>query len=137
MTTLRKRQTSHLKFMSKNSFVNTLVLVVACVMLTGIVSCFAQDELIYDAKGRRNPFIPLVTSDGRILKLDNIGEDQKGLSLDGIAFDKNGISYALVNGEIVNIGDTVNGYTVLKIETERVTFIKDGELLQLELNKEG
>ena len=32
------------------------------------VKSFAAGEFTYDAKGRRNPFTPLVTADGRLLK---------------------------------------------------------------------
>jgi hypothetical protein len=96
---------------------------------------FAQEEFTYDAKNKRDPFIPLVTADGRILKLDQ-EETVSGLSLEGIIYDKNGLSYAIVNGEIVKIGDKIGGYQVLRIEEKRVIFIKEGQPTQVELKKE-
>jgi len=95
----------------------------------------AQEQPTYDAKGKRNPFIPLVTPEGRLLKLDR--DESKGdLAIDGIIYDKNGRSYAIVGGEVVGIGDLVNGYQVLKIEENRVILIKDGEATEVELKTE-
>jgi hypothetical protein len=97
---------------------------------------FAQGEFKYDNKGRRNPFIPLVTSGGRLLNLDQ-QEGLKALSLEGIIYDKDGQSYAIVNGRVVGIGDEVGEYRVLRIEEERVIFIKAGELLEIEMTGGG
>ena len=95
---------------------------------------FAQ-EFNYDSQGKRNPFIPLVTSDGRLLKLDK-EEGVRGLSVEGIIYDERGISYAIINGEPAKTGDNVGDYQVLKIEKNKVVFIKDGEPLELEFKKE-
>jgi hypothetical protein len=96
---------------------------------------FAQEQFTYDAKGKRNPFIPLVTSDGRLLKLDK-GESQGGLLIEGIIYDKQGRSFAIVNGAVVGIGDMVADYQVLKIEENKVIFIKEGQAFEVEINKE-
>lgn len=99
------------------------------------ICLYAQAEFVYDARGKRNPFIPLVTSDGRLLKLDK-KEGQDNLLIEGIIYDEDGLSYAIVNGEIVKIGDRVGGYYVSKIKKDKITFIKDGQPLELELKKE-
>jgi len=95
----------------------------------------AEEQFIYDSKGKRNPFIPLVTPDGRLLKLEQ-AEGVKGLNVEGIIYDKNGLSYALVNGEVVKIGDQVGDYQILKIEKEKVIFIKEGQAIEVELKRE-
>ena len=97
----------------------------------------AQSEFIYDAKNKRNPFIPLVTPDGRLLKLENEEGQTPGLSLEGVIYDNYGVSYALVNGEPVKVGDMAGEYQVLKIEKRKVTFVKEGQTLEIELKKEG
>jgi len=97
---------------------------------------FAQDAYKYDAKGKRNPFIPLVTADGQLIKLDSEGEaENKDLMLEGIIYDKNGISYAIVNSQIVKTGDFSGEYQILKIENNKVIFIKDGLTSEIELKK--
>jgi hypothetical protein len=99
---------------------------------------FAQEVFKYDAQGKRDPFIPLVTSSGVLLKLDK-DEKKAGVELiiEGIIYDKQGSSYAIVDANVVRVGDPVaDGYRVLKIEEDKVIFIKEGELKEVRLNKE-
>lgn len=113
---------------------NKTTIICVILFLIGVINIFAQDEFKYNAKGRRDPFIPLVTPDGMLLKLDR--EEVKGdLSLEGIIYDKNGVSYAIVNGSVVKIGDIINGNQVLRIETNKVIFIKEENTLELELEE--
>lgn len=93
----------------------------------------SQDN--YEIAGKRNPFLPLVTRDGRLLRSEISGES-KNLNLEGIIYDKSGLSFAMVNGQPVKIGDSVNDYRVLKIEPDRIVLLKDGETLDLVLKKE-
>ena len=97
---------------------------------------FAQ-EFVYDSKGKRNPFIPLVTPEGRLLKLDKQENSPGALAIEGIIYDKFGRSFAIVNTAVVGIGDLVGDYQVLKIQENKVIFIKDGVPLEVELIKEG
>jgi len=109
-----------------------------CLWLLSFSFCFfsyAQEEFVYDAKNKRDPFIPLVTSDGRLLKLEQ-QEGTQGLLLEGIIYDDKGISCAIVNGEVVRVGDEAGGFQVLKIQKDKVVFIKDGQPTEIELKKE-
>ena len=130
--------------MLRNNCARLLILVISfCVLRPALpigrqafcASGSGQGEFVYDPQNKRNPFIPLVTSDGRFLRLD-AQEGSSVLSLEGIIYDKGGVSYAIVNGEVASVGDTIGGYVVLKIENNRVIFVKDGQPLQIELNKE-
>jgi len=106
-----------------------------CHLNFDICHLYAQGQFVYDAKGKRDPFIPLVTPDGRLLNLKQ--QEEKGdLTLEGIIYDKYGLSYAIVNGEIVKIGDKVGEYQVLRIESNKVIFLKQGEPTEIELKKE-
>ena len=113
------------------------------IIITFFLFCFlglslfssAQEQSIYKAKGKRDPFTPLVTSDGRLLKLDT-EEKQKILRLEGIIYDDNGMSYAIVNGSVVKVGDPIGGFQVLKIRKNLVAFIKDGQVSEIEIKKE-
>jgi len=98
---------------------------------------FAQGEFVYNSKGKRNPFIPLVTPEGRLLKLDKQELSPGRLAIEGIIYDKFGRSFAIVNTAVVGIGDLVGDYQVLKIQENKVIFIKDGIPLEVELIKEG
>ena len=121
----RKVKTQNLKFL-------ILSFSFAFCALHFTLSVFAQEQFVYDAKGRRNPFIPLVTSDGRLLKLDK-EQTQQDLLVEGIIYDKQGRSYAIVNGSILGIGDSIGDYQVLKIQDKKVAFIKDGIIREVEI----
>ena len=128
--------------MSRNRFKKSVLCTLYFVPLLAVVFfalsayCFAQGVFVYDSKGKRDPFIPLVTPDGRLLKLDQQEEKVSPLILEGIIFDKSGMSYAVVNGEVVRVGDKVEGHQVLKIEERKITFIREGQIVALELEKE-
>jgi hypothetical protein len=99
---------------------------------------YAQDNFTYQLKGKRNPFIPLVDKSGMLMKLDK--EEEKGqseLSIDGIIYDKQGVSYALVNGRVVGTGDYAGEYRVLKIQDDKVSFLKDDQIKEVSINKGG
>ena len=116
------------------------VLIISAAMLMFLMSyvVFAEEQqFVYDSKGKRNPFIPLVTEDGRLVNLDKVEVPVGDVSVEGIIFDKKGRSYAIVNGKVVGIGDAIAGYEVLKIESTKVLFIKDGQIKEFIMHKEG
>ncbi len=120
-------------------FLLSLSLAYYCAHVKFIMSLFAegQKEFVYEAKGKRNPFIPVITPDGRILSQ---GEENKSrdLSIEGIIYEKYGRSYALVNGSVVAVGDSIQDYEVLRIEENKVIFIKEGEIKVVAMhNEEG
>ncbi len=112
-------------------------LLISVFLVTACASAFCQEDFVYDSKGKRNPFIPLVSSEGRLLKLDKreAAAGSGDLSLEGVIYDKFGRSFAIVNSTVVGIGDSVGDYQVLKIYANKVIFIKDGEPLEVELIK--
>lgn len=97
---------------------------------------FAQNEFVYDSKGKRNPFIALITADGRLMKLEQEDTTASPLVVEGIIYDKRGLSYAIVNGEIKSVGDKVSDYQVLRIEKNKVIFIKEGQPIDVKLKEE-
>jgi type II secretory pathway component PulC len=46
------------------------------------------------------------------------------------------LSYAIVDSSVVKIGDVIGDYQVLKIEEDRVVFIKEGQIKEVLLKKE-
>ncbi len=111
-------------------------LVLGCCLIANLAVSLGQEEFKYDAKGKRNPFIPLVTPEGKLIKLDTeIQSGNQGLSLEGIIYDKLGISYAIVNSTVVRTGDFVGDYQILKIENNKIILIRDGLTSEIELKK--
>lgn len=118
-------------------FSNKKFLICLLLFFTNLALVFGQTEFVYEDKGKRNPFVPLVTPEGRLLKLDKQSiTSSEGLAIEGIIYDKFGRSFAIVNTEVVGIGDSVGDYQVLKIFEDKVVFIKDGQPLEVEFNKE-
>ena len=116
---------------------NKKLLIFLFFLFTNLSLVLGQDAFIYDAHGKRNPFISLVTPEGRLLKLDKQeATSSGGLTIEGIIYDKLGRSFAIVNTEVVGIGDSVGDYQVLNIYENKVIFIKNGEPLEVELTKE-
>lgn len=105
-----------------------------------IVNCYSL--IVYGqeegegAKASRNPFMPLVTSDGRLISLDK-EKTKSDLIVEGTVFDKYGRSYAIVNGLVAEVGDTIDGFRVLKVEQGKVTFMKDGQTKVVEVKEEN
>lgn len=90
----------------------------------------------YDAKGRRDPFVPLLTREGR--RIHPPGSDgegafsgAEGLRLEGIVFDPGEESYAILDGQLVREGEEVGGVRVLEIGPDSVTVLSDGEPQEL------
>jgi len=115
--------------------VTVLVLTCYAIFLTCLnLSSYAQEEFIYKPEGMRDPFSPLVTPDGRLVNLDAM-KGATVLKIEGIIFGQKPYSYAVVNGLVVKEGDELDDYQVLKIEKEKIIFIKDGKTLEAELKK--
>jgi len=109
--------------------------VIGCFL--AFLAVFAQEpEYTYDDSGKRNPFLPLVTSDGRLVKIEEEQGEGLGIALEGIIYDKSGLSYAIVNANVVKIGDKIGDYQVYRIDQNRVVFLKDSEPVEVYLEKE-
>lgn len=81
---------------------------------------------VYDSKGKRDPFVPLIRGEIKTYSnLENI-ESVKDLILEGIVWDQGGDSIVVLNGVILKEGDIINNIQVLKIRSEKV-LLKIGE----------
>lgn len=91
---------------------------------------------MYNSGDKRDPFIPLVSPDGRVLEpaenKKNLGEPH----LEGIIYDVQGSSYAIIDGEIMQAGDRFGEYDVLEIQQQKVKFVRQGKEFEVELKKE-
>jgi len=132
-----KYQKSNIKYTNQNQKILNFCLSFCILIFAFCISTFAQEQFVYDAQGKRNPFIPLLTPEGRFLKLDREEAAANGdLTIEGIIYDKKGRSFAIVAGSVVGVGDSVGDYQVLKVEETRVIFIKNGEPKEVEFKKE-
>ena len=89
---------------------------------------------MYDDHGKRDPFVPLVSSAGMVVTYD---EDLavNDLILEGIAADATGNNAAIVNGKFVKVHDQIGPYVVETITVDHVEFLKGNERFILKLKK--
>lgn len=95
-----------------------------------------EAEFIYDSHEKRNPFLALIGTDGRILE-PRINKKRDGaINLEGIIYDHGSSSYAVINGEVVKVGEAVGDYQLIRIEPQKIILSKEGKELEVELNTE-
>lgn len=94
----------------------------------------AAEDYVYSYQGKRDPFIPLITSAGYLVNLEPT--EEKKINVEGIMYDSRGSSMAIVNGELVRVGDTVGSAVVVGIEPNKVTVIQDNQKIEVELRRE-
>lgn len=98
-------------------------------------SSWAQEQgYQYKYQGKRDPFMSLITPAGFLVNLEP--EENSAIRLEGIMFDEAGESMAIVNGELVRMGDEIGGSVIVSIEPDRVTVIKDNQEVEMELRRE-
>ncbi|MDE1919892.1 MAG: hypothetical protein KGJ09_00565 [Candidatus Omnitrophica bacterium] len=99
-------------------------------------SVYAQQNFVYDDHGKRDPFVPLVSSAGMVVTYD---EDLSvnDLVLEGIVTDASGNNMAIVNGRVVRIGDQLGPYTVMAISFDQVEFSKGPRRFVLKIKNGG
>ncbi len=92
----------------------------------------------YQSRGKRDPFVPLLTSEGQRVNppgLDEeVGNGLKQMTLQGIVFDPKSESYAILNGRVVREKEEIDGMKILKIEPEAVTLLIEGQEHRLVLS---
>lgn len=88
----------------------------------------------YDAKGQRDPFVPLVR-DGRVLANPG-GGGFSNLTLVGILWDPSGQSIALINDTEAKVGDVLGEYQVQEIRQDGVVLMRGGNPVVLQLSFE-
>ena len=77
----------------------------------------------------------MVTPDGRLINLEP-SDSEQAIVLEGIIYDEDGYSYAVINGEVLGIGDYVMGQMVFDIEPDRVMLLEDNKPVEYILNEE-
>jgi len=103
------------------------------------ISCFlssvsAQETRYAFSKTDRDPFSPLVSKSGVLLIPREV--DLGGLAVKGIIYFKES-PVAIINDEIVGIGENIGEYLVLEIEEKRVILKKGDQEFILKLEEEG
>lgn len=128
---------------SKPKQVDTLTLsrcqLAAAVLIICVIfgsEVFADDAFKYNAKGKRDPFVPLISESGGYASDAYEASAVEDIRLEGIVWDDVRGSIAIINGEIVKEGEVIGSIKALKINKDSVIFDVGGESIKLDLNKE-
>ena len=99
-------------------------------------SAMAQgaDPFVYDDGGRRDPFWPLVNSNGAILNYESefLITD---LALEGIMAGTDGGNMAIINGRVLRANDSIGQFVVGDIAEDSIILRKGKQKFELKLKK--
>lgn len=117
-----------LRFLRKRGVEGAVVL-----LIFSVVSAVLAEQYTYKYEGKRDPFIPLISPAGFLINLEP--ENNATLRLEGVMYDPEGNSMAIINGELVRVGENVGDAVVSSIEPNKVTVTKDNQKEELEIRK--
>lgn len=90
---------------------------------------YAQGDslFVYNGEGRRDPFAPLVSKEGKLLITYGVINSINDVILEGILYDPGGESIVILNDLVLKENDQIGGIKVEKIEEDRVTLSYKGK----------
>ncbi len=104
-----------------------------CLITYVLASCtlmYAQEEpasFKYESRGRRDPFIPLVTEDGKLTITYGTLESLDDVLLEGILYDPAGESVVIMNDLVLKEGSSIGKIQIKKIYADKVILSFNGE----------
>ena len=95
-------------------------------------ACYAQEAFSYPGGGQRDPFSPLINSQG-VLNIRLIRQEGD-LQLNGIIYDnKETERIAIINNEPLRMDDCIGAYTIKEIHKGSVLLMKEGKTIELKM----
>ncbi len=114
---------------------NYRIIIIFLILLFLAVTLAAGEQFIYDSKNKKDPFIPLVTSDGYILSFEPLHE-AGDIRLEGIIYDNNSKSFAIINGQVMGIGDKIGSFEILNVYSNGVEFLQGSKKIRIEIKED-
>ena len=107
-------------------FLWNLLFCFGIICITSSMAC-AADQKIYETHGKRDPFVPLVTttmksSSSGLLSVESFDD----LSIEGVVYDPPRGSVVIVNGAILKEGEELGSVKVLEVKPEGAKFLING-----------
>lgn len=88
-----------------------------------------SDTVSYDARNKRDPFVPLVTLTTRQSSGLYGIEGADDIAIEGIVYDRKKGSVVVLNGAVLREGEETGSVKVLKIESKGVKLLVNGSEL--------
>ena len=108
----------------------SLIIIILSLNLNLVYSTEIDENFVYNSANKRDPFMPLVTKDGRYVYTAPGADVEKKLgsiTLEGILKTLSGEYLAIINGEMVKAGDKIMGLDVAEIKKDSVKLSADGK----------
>ena len=116
---------------------NARILCFFLLFVTLIAAFASAEQFEYNARGKRDPFVPLVGAEKpAVTKLSDI-TSVEDMRLEGIAGGAKGEMVAMINGEMIKVNDRIGDIVVKSITKAGVTLTVGGKEYQLKLPEEG
>lgn len=105
--------------MKKTRLIILYIFIINLLITPSILS--GEEIFNYDSKNKRDPFIPLVTKSGvytpsLAMNIESVAD----IFLEGTMVDPQGRSLAIVNGQVIKVGDQIGVFKVIRIEAARM-----------------
>ena len=119
-----------------------LIMAVIGIVFAGFAQTLAAKELVegkpfvYNDAGKRDPFWPLVSETGAILRYDESALSASDMTLMGVLTGSDNKRVAVINGTIVKEGDMLGTFKVKRVASAFVVLDNGQEEIQLRLRKE-
>ena len=111
--------------------------IVYIIIVIAVAACAAKTAFSYEAKGKRDPFVPLIGQDKRgcAATLEGVSSVQD-VVLEGIATGSGGKNVAILNGQMIKENDKFGVLRIKKISKKTVEISIEGKDYTLNLQKE-
>ena len=102
-----------------------------------LVVSYAEEEPFVYQRNSRDPFVPWVTPEGKLIRWEGAFGNLEDVVLEGILWDPEGGSVAMMNGRIVHRGERIGRFEVGTITKDEVTLKAGEEVYTLRFEKPG
>jgi hypothetical protein len=104
-------------------------LIIVVVMVVYQCSAYAsvlteRNQIKYDDRGRRDPFLPLIGNDVAVTQVAYL-KSVDDLMIEGILMDPKKGSVVVVNGQVLKEGNYIGGFRIDTINSNKVIFSRE------------
>lgn len=85
-----------------------------------------EKQLVYDAHGKRDPFVPLVRTGAGTADDDSGIQSPEDVNIEGVMFDPQNGSSVVANGSVYEEGQMMGQVKLVKVLEDRVILSQDG-----------
>ena len=95
-------------------------------MMAGVVQAADTETILYDARGKRDPFVPLVSNAIKqapgLLNIETVDD----VKIEGVVFDPKNGSVVIINGSVLKEGEEMESLKVISVRADGVKLSVNG-----------